>query len=164
MRVEPADVPGYGVGAAGRVVWGDADVGAIGRVARATADRLDLRHLPFAAELDADALVAGHRPTPENRPLPRFPAATRDVSFVVAEDVPYAALADLAPELKLAHLAGVEHGGTYRGKPLERGTKSVTLTLVFRRDDATVAREEAEGEVARLVDAARARLGAEVRE
>ena len=163
VRVEPADVPGFGKGAAGRVFWGDQDVGTIGRVAKAVVDKLDLRHAPTAAELDADALVAGYRPVPENAPLPRFPAARRDVSLVVDEGVTYARLSDIAADLKLDDLVSIDHSGTYRGKPLPKGRKSVTLTFVFRRDDATVPREAAEAQVQRFVGVVKADMGAEVR-
>lgn len=77
--------------------------------------------------------------------------------------MPYAALSNLAVELKLADLIDVEHGGTYRGKPLAAGQKSITLTLVFRRDDATVPREHADGQVDRLAAAAKERHAAELR-
>jgi phenylalanyl-tRNA synthetase beta chain len=46
---------------------------------------------------------------------------------------------------------------TYRGKPLEKGTKSVTVTLVFRAPDRTLTGEEVESAVQKVVEAAKAR-------
>ena len=161
--VEPAEAPGFGKGACGRVIWGDEAVGHVGLCEAAVVEALDLRHTPTIAELDYDALVRGLNEPTSPGPLARFPAATRDLSLVVADRVAYGELAGLANELDLVDLVGVEHGGTYRGKPLDRGTKSVTLTLVFRRDDATVPREHAEGQVERLAKVAQERFNATVR-
>ncbi len=163
VRVESADAAGFGKGACGRVLWGDEPVGHVGLCDAAVVNALDLRHTPTMAELDYDALVRGLNEPTKPGSLARFPAARRDVSLVVADRVSYDELADLATELNLSDLVGVEHGGTYRGKPLEKQSKSVTLTLVFRRDDATVPREHAEEQVARLVSLASQRFDAEVR-
>ncbi|MEM7806564.1 MAG: phenylalanine--tRNA ligase subunit beta [Planctomycetota bacterium] len=155
VSVRPSEAAGYAKGAAGEIVWGDTVVGHIGLLSKDVQKHLDLQHQPAIAELVHDPLVAGFEPAESPPPLSRFPSARRDVSFVVAEDVTYAQLADLAAaEPKLADVVAVEHGGTYRGKPLEKGTKSVTLTLVFRRDDATVPRDEADAQVATLVQRA----------
>jgi phenylalanyl-tRNA synthetase beta chain len=163
VRVEFADVPGVAKSAGGRVIWGDVTLGTIGLVAADVVAALELRHTPVVVELDAEALVAGHEATVTNRPLPRFPSARRDVSFVVKESVSYGDLSNLATSLDLADLLTIEHGGTYRGKPLEAGTKSVTLTLVFRREDGTVPREEADAQVDRFATAAQERFDAQLR-
>lgn len=163
IRVEPHDAAGFGKGACGRVLWDGHAIGHVGLLAQDVVEALDLRHRPAIAELDVDALVAGYRPVPENKPLARFPSARRDVSLVVKDRVAYSDLADLVTEMKLADVVGVDHGGTYRGKPLAKGTKSVTLTLVFRRESGTVPREAADAEIERLVTSARERFGAEVR-
>ncbi len=163
VRVEPAAAPGFARGVCGRVIWGDADVGVIGVADRRVAESLSLDARPAMAELDLEPLFAGYQPVPTNRPLGRFPAARRDVSLLVDEAVTYAALARLAEESGLNDLEAIEHGGTYRGKPLSAGTKSITLSLSFRRPNATVPREATEAEVATFVEAARAAVGAEQR-
>ena len=52
---------------------------------------------------------------------------------------------------------------TYRGKPLEKGTKSVTITLVFRSPAETLTSEQVEASVGRVVEAAKRDLGATLR-
>ncbi len=148
VAVRPSSHPGFEEGATGDLVWGDVVVGRLGLLATAVQAKLDLQHQPAVAELDLDALIAGYQATGLPPVLSRFPAAKRDVSYVVDDAVAYADLAALADvEPKLADVVAVEHGGTYRGKPLKKGEKSVTLTLVFRRDDGTVPREEADAQV-----------------
>ena len=164
IRVEPAERSGYGDGACGRVIWGGAAIGFVGTLARGISEKLDLRDLPAVCELDLDALIDGYKPVPSVRPLSRSPAARRDVSLVVAEDVRYDQLAGLTGYLGLPDLEAVEHAATYRGKPLAAGQKSVTLTLVFRREGSTVSREEADAATDRLGELASQRFGATVRQ
>jgi phenylalanyl-tRNA synthetase beta chain len=52
---------------------------------------------------------------------------------------------------------------TYRGKPLEKGQKSVTTTLIFRSPAATLTSEQVEPAVQRVIDAAKQQLGATLR-
>ena len=52
---------------------------------------------------------------------------------------------------------------TYRGKPLEPGTKSVTITLVFRSATETLTSESVEESIQKVVRAAEQKLGAKLR-
>jgi phenylalanyl-tRNA synthetase beta chain len=97
------------------------------------------------------------------RALPRYPAVRRDLSLVVNESVRYEQIESLARGLSLENLEDIEYVTTYRGKPLEKGTKSVTITLVFRSPTATLTSEQADAPVQRMVDAARQQLGATLR-
>ena len=100
---------------------------------------------------------------PQLRPLPRFPAVRRDISLVVADDVRYAALESLIRKLNLPDLEDVEYVTTYRGKPLEKGTKSLTTTLIFRSPTATLTSESVETSVQRVVTEAQKNLNATLR-
>lgn len=163
VKVVPSHRPGFGNEACGQVMWGETAIGFIGKLDRAVADLLDLRELPAICEVDADALVAGYQPIPQLHALPRFPAVRRDVSLLVANDLPYDRIASLVEGLELPDVETVEHASTYRGKPLAKDQKSVTLTLVFRNPQRTLSREDADAAIARLVAAAGEKLGAQIR-
>lgn len=163
VKVIPAVRTGFGRDACGQVLWGEEPIGFIGKLDRPAADLLDLRELPAICEVDADALVKGYQPIPQLRPLPRFPAVRRDVSLLVADDLPYDRISTLVEALKLPDVESVEHTSTYRGKPLSKDQKSVTLTLVFRNPDRTLSREDADTAITRLVKAAGEELGAQIR-
>jgi phenylalanyl-tRNA synthetase beta chain len=60
-------------------------------------------------------------------------------------------------------LESIEYVTTYRGKPLEAGTKSVTITLVFRSATTTLTSEAVEDAVQKVTAAAKANLGATLR-
>lgn len=163
ITIEPAEHPGYGKSASGRVLWGGATIGNIGLLDQSVADLVDLRHLPAIAEVQFDALIDAYQAVPAMKPLSRYPAVRRDISLQVGDAVRYDQLEALVRDLKLPDLEAMEHATTYRGKPLPPGEKSVTLTLVFRKPEGTLTREEADAAVQKVVQAAGARLGAKLR-
>ena len=85
----------------------------------------------LAAELDFAALLAGAETQVQFKPLPRFPAVTRDLALVCDESVPVAQL-----ELRIRRGAGalleeLRLFDVYRGEQLPSGKKSVAYALVL---------------------------------
>lgn len=163
MRIVATAHKGFQKGTCGRIEWGDHPVGVIGMIDQAVGAKLSLRRSIAAAELDVTALLCGGRHIPHLRPLPRFPAVRRDLSLVVSESTPYDTLESLIRSQKPDSLEDVQYVTTYRGKPLAAGTKSVTLTLVFRSPSQTLTGEQVESAVQRIVRAAQEQLHATVR-
>jgi phenylalanyl-tRNA synthetase beta chain len=163
VTIVAQDRPGFARGACGQILWGDHSLGFIGKIDRAVADRLSLRELPIAAELEMAVLLAGAQHVPRLHPLPRFPSVRRDLSLVVADNTQYEQLESVVREVKPDQLEAIDYVTTYRGKPLESGVKSVTITLVFRSADSTLTSEAVESAVQKVVDAAKQKLGATLR-
>jgi phenylalanyl-tRNA synthetase beta chain len=163
VTVVPDSHPGFAKGAAGRIVWGEQTIGFLGQIDRAVADKLSLRDVPAAAELELSPLLAGSRHIPQLHPLARFPAVRRDISLIVPETLRYEKIESLIRELNLEFLESIEFVTAYRGKPLEAGCKSVTITLVFRSPSATLTSEQVETSVQKAIAAAKERLNAMLR-
>jgi len=155
VRVVPDERPGYARGACGRIEWDGTPVGYLGRVARPVAEKLSLRELPAAAELEMAPLLAGVQLVPQLHKPPAYPAAPRDLSLVLPESVRYEAVESLVRAVNPPALEEVRYVTTYRGKPLEQGTKSVTVTLMFRSSQRTLTGEEVEAAVQKVVEAAK---------
>jgi phenylalanyl-tRNA synthetase beta chain len=161
VAVTPDKRAGYG--GFGRIEWGGTVIGYVGVVAKAVADKLGLRELPAVAELELEPLLTGARHVPQLRPLPKFPAVRRDLSLVVPDATRYEAIASAVREANPEHVEDVEYVTTYTGKPLEKGTKSVTIALVFRSATATLTGDQVEAGVAKVVAVAKQKLGATLR-
>ncbi len=95
MRVTPDNRPGFAAGAFGRIRWGDQEIGTIGKISRAVADKLSSREIPAAAELEMCELLRGAQRVRRLQPLPKYPAARRDLSLVLAESTRYEAVESL---------------------------------------------------------------------
>ena len=163
VRVVPEDRAGYAKGAAGRVEWGGRPIGYLGKIDAGALDKVSLRSNPAAAELELAPLIAGAQLVPQLQPLPRFPAIRRDLSLIVPETTCFEQIAAVVAQSKPDMLEDLEYVTTYRGKPLDRGQKSVTITLVFRSPMTTLTSDEVETSVQRVVDVAKRELGAALR-
>lgn len=95
------------------------------------------------------------------QPLSRFPAIRRDLSLVVNETIRYQQIMDVLDAARLSMLEHVQYITTYRGKPLEKGQKSVTIQLVFRAPSSTLTSDEVEASVQQFIEAAKTRSGSD---
>ncbi len=163
VKIIPEDRPGYEPGAAGRIEWNNKNIGHLGLIAKSVLTKLDLRESPATAELELAPLLSAAQHVPQLSPTPKYPAVRRDVSLVVADAVLYAQIESLLSTLKLPDLEQSEYVTTYRGKPLEKGSKSVTLTLVFRSATKTLTSDEVEAAVQKFVVESAKELNATVR-
>jgi phenylalanyl-tRNA synthetase beta chain len=163
VHVVPDTHPGLARGTSAKIEWGGEIVGYLGKIDPGVVEKLSLREHPAAAEIDLLPLLAAAQHVPQLKPLPRFPAVRRDLSLIVPEQTRYEQIDALIRELKPDMLEDLEYVTTYRGKPLDKGQKSVTVTLVFRSPESTLTAEQVEPPVQRIVEAAKARLSATLR-
>lgn len=163
VHVTPGNFSGFAPNAAGEIRWGEALVGRIGLIDPGVLAKIDLKQVPCAAELDLESVLDGAAAETLLRPLPRFPSVRRDLSLVVADDLAFEKIDSLVRALKPEMMEDLEYVTTYRGKPLEKNQKSVTITLVFRSPSGTLTAEQVEHAVQNVVQAAHQKLGASLR-
>ena len=163
VRIVPSPRAGFGKAASGRIDWDGQPIGFLGKIDRAVTEKLGLREIPAAAELELLPLVEGALLIPKQKPIPTFPAVRRDLSLVIPEATPFERVVDLIHRLNLPQLEDVEYVTTYCGKPLEAGQKSVTVTFVFRSPTGTLTGEVVDAAIARVVEAAQQELSATLR-
>jgi phenylalanyl-tRNA synthetase beta chain len=159
--VIPSSRPGLTAG--GKIEWNGQAIGSIGLINKAVVSKVGLREAPAAAELQLAPLLAGARHVPQLRPLPRFPSVRRDLSLDMSGRTRYVEMEKVIRGLNLPHLEDIEHVTTYRGKPLEKGSKSVTIALIFRSPGGTLTGDEIDASIKRVIEAAGQSLSATVR-
>ncbi|MCS0499348.1 phenylalanine--tRNA ligase subunit beta [Protaetiibacter mangrovi] len=134
---------------------GDAVVGVAGELLPSLAAESDLPRVVAVYELDLDLLVELGAYDRQATPIGTLPAATQDLSLVVADTVAAGDVQDAvaagAGEL-LEHIRLVDD---YRGPGVAEGAKSLTFALRFRAADRTLTAAEAtEAKLAGLARAA----------
>ena len=117
----------------------------------------------YAAELRFDALYSVRGGIPVYRPLPKFPAVTRDIAVVCAESVTVGALEECIRRGAKGLLKKVELFDIYRGIGVAPGSKSVAFSLTLRADDRSLTGEEADEDVKSILALLEAELGAKLR-
>ena len=138
-------------------------LGYFGLPTKQTLELFDLQRPVIVAELDIEALLAAYPPTPRVHALPAFPGIERDLSVVVPAATPWATIESTVLALGLERLQSVQFVGTYAGKQVGEGRKSVTLRMAYRDDTRTMRHEEVDPQMARVVEVLRETVGAEVR-
>ena len=96
----------------------------------------------LAAELDLDAILAAVPERFRYAPVPRFPAALRDIAVIVEDSMPAErVLAEIrAGGGKLLH--DVKLFDVYKGESIPPGTKSLAYALTYLADDRTLVDKE----------------------
>lgn len=165
LMIEPADDAGkaFDAAAQARISLDGRAIGTIGLVAQEMQRLFDLAVPVVAAELELEVLVAAFPRRSRAGLLPAFPGIERDLSLVVGEDVRWSQLRALVERAQLARLDGVTFVGSYRGRQIGPGRKSLTMRLRFRDPARTLRHEEVDPQIAMLVDLSRRELQAELR-
>ena len=96
------------------------------------------------------------------KPLPKFPATTRDISFVCDEDIPAAKLEKTISAAAGKILESVTLFDVYQGEQIESGKKSVSYSITMRSQNETLTDEQADNAMKKVVKAL-SELGAELR-
>jgi len=164
VEVRSAARPGFHPGRTAELVVGSTVVGHAGELLPALCSELDLPRRVAAFELDLGALIE-HAPTEAVAgPISSYPAATQDLSLVVAADVPAAEVRAAVSRGAGELLEHVELVDDYRGDGVDSGSKSLTFALRFRAPDRTLTAAEASEAKLAGVAVAAAQFGAVLRE
>ncbi|MBI5550405.1 MAG: phenylalanine--tRNA ligase subunit beta [Desulfobacterales bacterium] len=119
------------------LVAGEA-IGLIGQVHAQTLQAYDLKQNAFVFELDLARLMAYISDERQNRPLPRFPSVSRDVTVVVRKELEAERLLTYVREMKTALMEEVRLFDVFDGQPIPQGCKSVSLRMIYRSAEATL--------------------------
>jgi len=146
-------------------LWsGAAMVGYAGELLPAIAHDRDLPRVVALLEVDLDALIGSTADEVAPTPIVSFPAATQDLSLVVADTVAAGELLAAVLEGAGALLETARLVDDYRGTGIEPGHKSLTFALRFRAPDRTLTAAEATEAKTAAVALAAERFGATLRE
>jgi phenylalanyl-tRNA synthetase beta chain len=117
----------------------------------------------LVGEFDVEALQAARPPRYAFRPVPRFPAALRDIAIVVDADVP---TERVLAEIRAAGgnlLEDARLFDVYHGTNLPAGKKSLAFALAYLAADRTLSDKEIDKAHKKIEDRVKHTLGALIR-
>lgn len=117
----------------------------------------------YVFQLDVDTLAEVADKEGFYRPLPKFPAVTRDLALVVDRDVPAEALQAAIREAAGELLESLTLFDVYTGERIAAGKKSMAFSLVFRDPERTLQDEEIQQLTTAVIEALKTETGAELR-
>ena len=158
-----SDDPSYHPGRCAKLYSGDKLLGILGEVHPLVLKNYDVGTPVCAAELDFDAIFELMDPNKVYAPLPKYPATTRDFSFVCDESLEVGAIFAEAKKAGGKLVQSVELFDIYRGPQVGENKKSVSIRVTLRAADRTLTVEEAEKSGAKILKALEAQLGITLR-
>ena len=131
----------------------DVRIGILGEVHPTVLQSYGIGTKAYLAKLDVNALFSLADPVVEYRPLPKFPATTRDLSLVCNEELPIIEIEKAIRASAGSHLEDVKLFDVYQGAQIEEGKKSVSYSMVLRSAESTLTDAEADAAVKRVLKA-----------
>lgn len=151
--VPVSDDPTFHPGRTARFTINGKVLATLGEIHPEAAENYGIGERVYIAEIDVETAYENRMPQRTHKPLPKFPAVTRDLAFVCDSDIP---VLTLEKEIRAAvgkTLENVKLFDVYEGEQIEDGKKSVAFNIQMRSADRTLTDEEADAAVKRVVKA-----------
>ncbi len=142
---------------------GDEMVGTMGVISPSLLAWADIDSPVYIAVVDREPIERRRKTTQRATPPPKFPAAERDLALVVDEKVSAGSLVKTLESSGGDWLESVTVFDIYRGQGVSEGQKSVAGALKFRAPDRTLADDEVDEAVLRMIASAEKEHDATVR-
>ena len=126
-------------------------LGLIGELHPDIAKKCKFNQSVYLFELDADLLLSSTSHTaPRYKQLPQYPAANRDIAFIIPESVSYQELAKTLKRASSKLFQKVDIFDLYQGEHVPEGSKSVAFRVTLQDVEKTMTDEIIDGEVAKI--------------
>ncbi len=118
------------------------NLGFAGQLRKEVLEHYDLKGPIYVFEFDFEGLLPYVTPVKKYRPLPKFPATTRDLTLILEENIFVAEILDFIQQKRPLYLEDYYIIDVYKGKPIPQGKKSITLRFIYRSPEKTLTDEE----------------------
>ena len=132
---------------------GETPIGYLGEVHPTVQKNYEIGTRTYVAKLLIDEMQPLAQTEITYQPLPKFPAITRDLSLVCADEVP---VGDLQAAMKKAVgniLEQITLFDVYKGEQIAAGMKSVSFSIRMRSHEGTLTDEQADAAMKRVLKA-----------
>ena len=117
----------------------------------------------YVAEIDFTAFAENVCTDKQYVPSPKFPAVTRDIAVLIDNSVPVAEIEKVIKESCGKILEKTELFDVYRGKQIPDDKKSVAYALTLRSSEGTLAEEEINNAMNKIIKNINNKLGGVLR-
>lgn len=137
-------------------------LGIMGEIHPDVQETYEIGSKTYIAKLNVPEMMSAAETEISYKPLPKFPATTRDLSLICDDDIPVASLEKAITGAVGKILEKVTLFDVYKGKQIADGKKSVSYSITMRSHDGTLTDEQADNAVKKALKALSV-LGAELR-
>lgn len=151
-------------GRCANILVGEHVIGTMGEIHPQVMENYDIQKKCYAAELDFRMMLQFTRIETMYRPLPKYPAMTRDFAVVVKDEVFVREIEKILKQNGGKILESFELFDVYKGNQIQAGYKSVAYTLTYRHHERTLTEEEVNKVHDKILAEIKDQLGGALRE
>mgnify|MGYP000869332441 CR=1 FL=1 len=137
--------------------------GILGEIHPGVLDNYRIDEKCYVAELNLDVLYKYANRKKEYKPLPKFPAVTRDLAILVDEDILVKEIEDVIKKQGGSMIESVKLFDVYKGKQVAKGKKSVAYSISYRLENKTLTDKEVNKVHDKVLKALEHKFGAQLR-
>jgi len=161
LEFEPAQHPALHPGQSARVSADGQVIGWLGTLHPQLQKMLDLHGRVCLYELSLEPVLNGY--VPHFKAFSKFPEVRRDLAILIGEETGWAAVETVARRAAGDALTGLRIFDVYQGEHIEKGQKSIALSLFWQHPERTLGDEEVQGLLDTVTQALQNELGAQLR-
>lgn len=139
LRFKPlSSHPSFHPGRTAEVCSGDESLGYFGEIHPDVLENYDIKNKVYAGVIDFDQIIRIANTEVKYKPLPKYPAVTRDIAIVVDEAVLVGELEETIIENGEGLVEAISLFDIYRGNQVQDNKKSVAFSIVYRSYEGTL--------------------------
>ena len=140
------------------------NIGVIGEIHPEVSEKFEGPQRTYVAIIDVDSLVNNACMVSQYKPLPKYPAVTRDIAMLVKDEIMVKQIEDIIRQRSGKILEEIKLFDVYKGKQVPEGMKSVAYSVVFRGEDRTLTDDDVNKAMRKVLDGLESSLNAQLRE
>jgi phenylalanyl-tRNA synthetase beta chain len=126
--------PGY----TARILTENEPIGLVGEVHPKVVRNYDLKQMAFIFELNFDRLIQSIPDTKSARPIPKFPATSRDITLIIDNDIETYKIIQSVEMFQEELVENLHLFDVFEGDPIPKGKKSVSFRITYRSSTETL--------------------------
>jgi phenylalanyl-tRNA synthetase beta chain len=154
----------YHPGKTAKLVIGKNVAGILGEVHLAVCENYGLDVPCFVAQLNLDALYESSNMDKKYKPLPKFPAVTRDIALLVEDATLVQEIDETIRKAGGNLVEKVDLFDIYKGKQIPEGKKSIAYAIAYRDENKTLTDNEVNKVHEKILRSLEYKLGATLRD
>jgi phenylalanyl-tRNA synthetase beta chain len=121
-----------------RIIYENEPMGLVGEVHPKVIRNYDLRQTAFIFELNLDRLIQSIPDTKSARPIPKFPATSRDITLIIDNNIETYKIIQSAELFQEELVENLHLFDVFEGDPIPKGKKSVSFRVTYRSSKETL--------------------------
>lgn len=161
--VRESDNPVFHPGKTAALMIKNEKLGVLGEVHPDVCDKFGLDIPAYVAELNLDLLYSHANMNKKYKPLPKYPAVTRDIAILVDDSILVQEIQDIIMKQGGSMVEAVKLFDIYKGEQIPEGKKSIAYAIVYRQENKTLTDNEVNKVHNKILKTLEFKLGAQLR-